>query len=231
MQRADYQNAGLGGGEGERDCFQVAHLADQYDIGVLTQRGFETGGKRDRVARYLALGNDAPLVVVHEFDWFLDRHDMLGKVLIDKINKRGLRGCFTRARWACDENESAPQIGKFFDHHGNPQLLQTGDLRRNQPKSCGITMRLLKVIGAKPRLLVHLVGKIEITVLLEILPVLRAASFAQHANGFLVRNGLISDGHDIAMRAYFRRLALADMQIGCALPGDDLQKLIDISHF
>ena len=47
---------------------------------------------------------------------------------------------------------------------------------------------------------------------------------------FLVRNGLISDGHDIAMRAYFRRLALADMQIGRALLDDDLKKLIDISH-
>jgi hypothetical protein len=32
------------------------------------------------------------------------------------------------------------------------------------------------------------------------------------------------------MRTYFWRLPLSDMQIGRALPDDDLKELIDVSH-
>ena len=41
VQRAEDEQAGLGGGEGELDRFQVAHFADQHDVGILAQRGFQ----------------------------------------------------------------------------------------------------------------------------------------------------------------------------------------------
>jgi hypothetical protein len=71
-------------------------------------------------------------------------------------------------------------------------------------------------------MLIHLVSKIEIAVLLEDFPPLLAANLTQHARDFLVRNQLLSDRHDIAMRAYLWRFPLANVQIGRALPDDDL---------
>jgi len=79
-------------------------------------------------------------------------------------------------------------------------------------------------------MLIHLISKVEIAAFLENFPILRATNFAQHARGFLVRNRIVPDGHDIVMRPYFWRLPLSDMQIGRALPNDDLKELIDVSH-
>ena len=44
VQRSEDEQAGLRGGERERDRFQIAHFADEHDVGVFAQRGF----KRDR---------------------------------------------------------------------------------------------------------------------------------------------------------------------------------------
>ncbi len=46
-----------------------------------------------------------------------------------------------------------------------------------------------------------------------------------------MRNRFIPDGHDIAVRPYFWRVPLSDMQIGRTLPDDDLKKLVDVGHF
>src|SRR6478736_6288958 len=122
-------------------------------------------------------------------------------------------------------------MGKFLDHHGDTQLFESRNFRRNQSESCGMTVRLLKIVGAESRMLIHLVSKIEIAALLENFPIFRAANLAQQASSFVVRNRLISDGHDIAMRPYFWRLPLADVQIGRTLSHDDVKKLIDVRHF
>jgi hypothetical protein len=92
------------------------------------------------------------------------------------------------------------------------------------------TPRLLKVVGAKSRVLIHLVGKIEIAVLLEKFPVARSANLAQHAPGFIVRNRLGSNWNYVTMNAYLWGFALRDMQIRRLLSDYDLQKLVKISH-
>ena len=74
-------------------------------------------------------------------------------------------------------------------------------------------------------MLIHLVGKIEIAVLLKHFPVTRAANLAQHSRGFIMRHRLGSDRHDVAMRAYLWRFALSDMQIRRPLLGDDLAEI------
>ena len=107
VQRADYEETCLGRSKCERNRFEVAHLTYQHDIGVLPQRGLESGGKRNRIARYFPLRNDAALIVVHEFDRFLDRDDVLGEILINEIDERRLCCGFTGARWTGDENKPA----------------------------------------------------------------------------------------------------------------------------
>ena len=50
VQRAEHQVAGLGGGQRQRDGLQVAHFADQDDVGILAQRAAQRGGEGRRCA-------------------------------------------------------------------------------------------------------------------------------------------------------------------------------------
>jgi hypothetical protein len=59
---------------------------------------------------------------------------------------------------------------------------------------------------------------------------MRSADFAHHPRGFLVRNRLGANGHDIAMHTHFRRLSLREVQIGPAVLDDYTKKLIQVSH-
>ena len=78
MQGAEDQRAHLGGGDGERDGLEVAHLADQDDVGVLAHGGAQRGAEALGVGAHLALREDAALVRVHELDRVLDGDDVLG---------------------------------------------------------------------------------------------------------------------------------------------------------
>ena len=60
------------------DGLEVAHLADQDDVGVLAQRAAQRLRERPRVDRHLALVDDRLLVAVQELDRVLDRHDVRG---------------------------------------------------------------------------------------------------------------------------------------------------------
>src|SRR5206468_8332995 len=157
--------------------FEIAHLSHEYDIGVLAQCGLERSGKRTRIPRYFSLRDGTALVVVHEFDWFLDGHHVLRKILIDVVDQRSLRRCFAGTGRASDKDEAAAQVSKLFYDYWNPQLLQRGNLGGNQTKNCTVTIRLLEIVTPKARGLVHFVGKIEIPALLENFPIVGAANF------------------------------------------------------
>ena len=122
-------------------------------------------------------------------------------------------------------------MSELFHDRRNAELLEARDLRRNQTKDRAIAVRLFQKVAAKTRLLIHLVGKIEIATLFENFPVLRPAHFAQHAGRFLARDRLGANRHHVAMLAHLGRLTFADMQIGRALLDDDTEKLIDVGHY
>ena len=72
----EHEVAGLGRGQRGRDRLEVAHLADEDDVGVLAQHVLQRLGERVRVLPDLALVDDRALVVVQELDRVLDRHDV-----------------------------------------------------------------------------------------------------------------------------------------------------------
>jgi hypothetical protein len=76
MQRAEDQVAGLGGGESERDGLEVAHLADQDDVGILAQRAPQGVAERTGMHADLALVHETALRLVHELDRILDGEDV-----------------------------------------------------------------------------------------------------------------------------------------------------------
>src|SRR5262249_32639084 len=124
---------------------------------------------------------------MHKFDRLLDGHNVLGKIFIDKVNERSLCGCFAGASRASDEHKPAAQISEVFDDCGNTQLFERRNLGGDQSKRRGVSFGLLKIVGAKARMLIHLVGKIKIAMLLKNLPVTWTADLAQHLRSFVVR--------------------------------------------
>ena len=117
----------------------------------------------------------------------------------------------------------------FYDGR-NPELLETGDFRRDQTKDRAVAVRLFQKIAAEARALIHLVSEIEIAALFENLPALRPAHLAQHPRCFLTLDRLVANRPHVSVLAHLRRLPFADVQIRAALLDDDGEKLVDVRH-
>ena len=115
-------------------------------------------------------------------------------------------------------------------HRRDAELLEGSDRRWDQTEDSPVTVSLLQIIAAKPRFLIHLIGKIEVTAFLEKLPIFRSCDFAQHQDRFIAKHRLLPHCHHIAVPTHFRRLPLPNMQIGRSFFHNLLQKLIQICH-
>ena len=162
VQGAEDEQAGLGCGQGERDGLEVAHFADEDDVAILAQGGFQARRESGGMLRHFALGDDASFVDVHELDRFLDRNDVPRVVGVNVIDQRGQRSRLSGAGWAGDEDEPAAQVAKFLDDGRNAELFERGDAGGNEAEDSTVAVGLLEEIAAEARFLVHLVGEIEI---------------------------------------------------------------------
>ena len=88
VKRREDEVPGLGGRQREADRLEVAHLADQDDVGVLPQGRPERGGERLRVRADLPLVHEAALGPVHELDRILERDDVLLLGRVDEVDHR-----------------------------------------------------------------------------------------------------------------------------------------------
>ena len=97
VERGEHQVAGLRRVQRRLDGLDVAHLADQDDVGVLAQGGAQGLREARRVLADLALADHALLVLVHELDRVLDRDDMV-------VARCGsCSRSWRRAWWTCRE--------------------------------------------------------------------------------------------------------------------------------
>ena len=76
MQRRERQVARLGDAQRRLDRLEVAHFADEDDVGVFAQNGLQGVGEGVRVGVELALVDEALLVRVQELDRVFDRDDV-----------------------------------------------------------------------------------------------------------------------------------------------------------
>ena len=94
VQRREHEVPGLGGGQRSRDRLEVAHFADEDDVGIFAQGRAKRLGERRRVRAELALVHDARPVPVQELDRILDREDVLVPSLVD-VSRAGTRASST----------------------------------------------------------------------------------------------------------------------------------------
>ena len=98
--------AGLGGFDGDLHRLEVAHFADEDDVGVFAQGCAQGGGEGARVAVDFALVDDALGRGVDEFDGVLDGDDVLVARAVDVVDHRREGGGLARASGAGDDDEA-----------------------------------------------------------------------------------------------------------------------------
>ena len=123
VQRREHEVAGLRRGQGGRDRLDVAHLADEDDVGVLAQRPLERKGEALGVGAELALVDEAALVGVQELDRVLDRHDVLVARLVDLVDDGRERGRLPGAGRAGHEHEAARATRQLVHHRRQAELV------------------------------------------------------------------------------------------------------------
>ena len=89
--------------EGDR----VAHLSHHDDVGILTQRAFQSALEGHRIKRDFTLFDHALILAEHEFDRIFQRDNMTAKVRVDVLQHGGHRGGFAATGGACQQDDAA----------------------------------------------------------------------------------------------------------------------------
>ena len=130
VQRRERQVSRLGDGQTGLNRFQIAHFADEHDVGILPQRVLERGLEALGVDADFALVDDAVLVLVNELDRILDRDHVSLQLLVDLVEHRGERRRLAGARGAGDEDQAARLVREIGDDLRQLELLEGLDVER-----------------------------------------------------------------------------------------------------
>ena len=106
---------------------------------------------------------------VQELDRVLDRHDVLLARSVDLVEHRRERRGLARAGGARDEDEAAWLAREVVDGSGQTELVDRGELERDQAKRGPDRAALEIGIDAEARVPGDRVGEVELPVCLEAL--------------------------------------------------------------
>src|SRR5262249_2632575 len=141
--------AGFGGEQGSGNGFEVAHFADEDDVGILTKSGAESGGEIGGVDFDFALVDEALLVAVQELDGVFDGDEGVGAVGVDAVDDGCESGGLAGTGGAGDEDEAALLFANLADHGGQIQLFRGADLGGDDAQNHADVAALLKDVDAE----------------------------------------------------------------------------------
>ena len=90
----------FGDTQGRFDRFKIAHFADQYDVGILSQSRTQRLSKTLGVSIDLALIHDTALVIVKKLDRVFYRENVFVTLLIYFVDYGCQRRRFSRPGWS-----------------------------------------------------------------------------------------------------------------------------------
>src|SRR3984893_5109876 len=149
VQGGENQVAGFGGQQRGGNGFEVAHFADEDDIGILTQSGAQGGGEVRCVDLDLALVDEAALVAVQKLDGVLDGDEVVGAVGVDAVDHGGERGGFTGTGGASDEHQAALLFTNLVDDRGKIELVGGANFGGNDAQHHADVAALLEYVDAE----------------------------------------------------------------------------------
>ena len=154
--------ARLGGLDRNRHRLEIAHLADEDDVGILAERGAQRALERVGMRADLALVDEALLVVVHELDRILDRDDVVVAVPVDVVDHRAERRRLARAGRSGHEHEALRQPAQLQNVRREAELLGGQDLARNHAEDGAWPLAIDEDVGAEPGEPGDLVGEVGV---------------------------------------------------------------------
>ncbi len=170
VERAEDEEAGLGGVERHPHRLEVAQLADEDRVGVLPERGLQRGREGRRVGAELAVGHDRRLRDVDELDRVLDRDDVVRLRPVDPVDEGGERRRLPRAGRPGDEDEAAERPADGGDLLGEAEVLDGQDARGDHPEDGGGPVLLPEEVHAEAGLVAHRVGEVAVAAPGPLLP-------------------------------------------------------------
>ena len=230
VERGEHQVPGLRRGDRGPDRLEVAHLADEDHVGVLAQRGTQGGGERGRVRSQLALVDQAVPVPVEELDRVLDRDDVVVPAGVDLVDQRRQRRRLARARRPGEQHQPARLARELVHDRRQAQLVDRGDLGRDQAER-GAERGTLEVrVDPEPRPSGDRVGEVDLPVGLEPL----ALAAREDRVDDLPRLGRVErrvvERLELPAHAHGRRRTRGEVQVRGA-PVDDLhQDFGEVEH-
>ncbi len=230
MQGAEDHVAGFGGMERGGDGFQIAHFADQDDVGVLAEAGAQSAAKGRGIDFHLALIDEAFLVAMQEFDGVFDGDDVLGTRRVDAVDHGRKRGGLARAGDAGDQHQAARFFADALGDGGKKELFKSANLGGNDAEHDADIAALLKDVDAEASETGGAVGQIDFGALLELL----LLAVGHHAEGHVQHvlagdAGLIGQRHQFAVHAHVGIVADLEMKVARFALDGDAQQIID-SH-
>jgi hypothetical protein len=160
VQCGEDEVASLGGRDSEVDCFKIAHFSNQDHVRILAQDILERVGKRLRVDVQFTLIDQSNVVVMDEFDWVFDRHDMNFLGPVDTVDHRSQCRRLARSRRSSHEYESSRPLNELIADLWQVQILHILDFVRNHTKH-GLGVLALNVhVSTEPRHSLNLQGEI-----------------------------------------------------------------------
>src|SRR5271156_2356151 len=151
VQRGEGQVAGFSDAQSGFDGFQVAHFADEDDVGIFAQGGAQGIRKRMRVRVYFALVDQAFFVVVQEFDGVFDGDHVLFMLVIDFVEHGGERGGFAGAGGAGDEHQAARLVAEAANDVGQTERVESLDFPWNGTEHGSDGSALMEDVAAEAR--------------------------------------------------------------------------------
>ena len=148
MQRGEHEVAGLGQAQRDLDRLEVAHLAEEDDVGVLTKGARRPWLERD-VGADLALVDHRHLVMVEVLDRVLDGEDVHRLGLVDAVDHRRQGGRLAGTRRPHHEHDPVRLVEQRRARRGAAELLQRTYAERHDAQGERQRVALIEGVGAE----------------------------------------------------------------------------------
>src|SRR5258707_381924 len=185
VQGGENQVAGFGGEQRGGNGFEVAHFADQDDVGILTQSGAQRGGKVRGVDFDFALVDEAALVAMQKLDGVFDGDEVIGAIGIDAVDHGGERGGLTGTGGSGDEDQAALLFANAIDDRGKIELVGGADFGGNHAQNHADVAALLEDVDAEAAEASDAVSHVELGGFLELLLLAVGHPRSGHGKQFL----------------------------------------------
>jgi hypothetical protein len=213
-----------------RDRLEVAHLAQEDHVGVLTQHAPHGLGEGRDVLPDFALGDDRLLVLVVVLDRVFDRDDVPLEVHVDVVDHRRQRGRLAGPRRSGHEQQAPRTVAEVARDLREPDLVEAQQPVRDEAERHARPALLVEDAHAKPRLVAEPVGEVGAALLLELLEVPGRRDLLHQGHGVVgLENGHV-DVDEPAVAPDDGRAPHRDVEVGAVLIHDEVEKAVDLEH-